>query len=80
MIFLYTSPVFYSLSNIPEKFRAVCMLNPLTLIIENMRNIFLYGNNIDGVYYVISLGTGFFVFSIGIFIFERIKEGFADVL
>lgn len=80
MIILYTSPIFYSLSNIPNELRFVCLVNPLTLIIENMRNVFLYGNNIIIFQYLISLIIGSIVYVTGLFIFKRTKEGFADVL
>lgn len=80
MIMLYTSPVFYALENIPKELQFVCLLNPLTLLIENMRNVLLYNVNINVIEYAISLCIAVILYCIGVYVFNRTKEGFADVL
>ncbi|WP_416822321.1 ABC transporter permease [Enterocloster bolteae] len=80
MILMYMSPVFFSLSAVPGKFRIICEINPMTYIIENFRNVVLYGSNIDWKFYILSLLASIALLVIGKIIFERTKVGFADVL
>lgn len=80
MVLMYMSPVFFSLSSVPAKFQSICMINPMTFIIENFRNTILYGYNINVDYYLASLIIALIFFSGGSIIFSRAKEGFPDVL
>lgn len=79
-VLMYLSPVFFPLSAVPEDFRGVCEMNPMTYIIENFRNVVLYGEMIDWGYYGISCLVAFVFYIIGKIVFMRAKEGFADVL
>jgi lipopolysaccharide transport system permease protein len=77
---LFLSPVFYSMQLVPESFRWVMRLNPLTLIIEQARIVMLAGGTPDfsslALYAIISLAIcwGGFVF------FQRLRVSFADVV
>ncbi|GLI56780.1 transport permease protein [Propionigenium maris DSM 9537] len=42
-LWFYVSPGIYSLSRIPEKYRWVWKLNPITSFFESYRNVFMYG-------------------------------------
>lgn len=79
-ILMYISPVFFPLSAVPESFRSVCECNPMTYIIENFRNVVLYGKCINWKYYGISCAVALVFYFIGKVVFMRAKEGFADVL
>lgn len=79
-VLMYLSPVFFPLSAVPENFRGICEVNPMTYIIENFRNVVLYGNSINWRFYGISCVVALAVYWIGKIIFMRAKEGFADVL
>lgn len=78
--FLFLSPVFYSLQIVPQSYRWVMQLNPLTLIIEQARVVMLAGGTPDfgslALYAMISLTIcwGGFVF------FQRLRGFFADVV
>lgn len=80
MLLMYSSPVFFSLEAVPSKFQIICVMNPMTYIIENMRNVILYGENLNISFYIISLTVSMVTLLIGYIIFNRAKEGFADVL
>ena len=77
---MYLSPVFFPLSSVPEEFRGICEINPMTYIIENFRNVTLYGKNMDWRFWVISCLAAMVFYEIGYVTFMRAKEGFADVL
>ena len=42
-ILFFVTPIFYPVSAIPERFRWPILMNPLTLLIEEARKVFLYG-------------------------------------
>lgn len=79
-VLMYISPVFFSLESVPEKYRIICQINPMTYIIENFRNVVLYGLLPDWRYLLISLISAIVMAWLGSSIFRRAKEGFADVL
>lgn len=79
-VLMFLSPVFYPISALPERFRPLVRLNPLTLPIEQLRDIIIWGRfphwGALALYAVISL----MVASFGYWWFERSRKGFADVL
>ncbi|MEA1889059.1 MAG: ABC transporter permease [Pseudomonadota bacterium] len=77
---LFLSPVFYPISALPESVRGLIYLNPLTVIIEQSREILLWGNPPDfGLLAIYSLvATGIAI--IGFIWFQKSRRGFADVL
>lgn len=79
-ILMYMSPVFFPLSSVPDSFRVVCGINPMTYIIENFRNVVLYGRNLDWGFFGISCVSAVCFYLLGKVVFMRTKEGFADVL
>lgn len=79
-VLMYMSPVFFPLSAVPERFKGICEANPMTYIIENFRNVVLYGQWLDWKFYGVSCAVAFGIYLLGKVIFMRAKEGFADVL
>ncbi|MBP5584870.1 MAG: ABC transporter permease [Lentisphaeria bacterium] len=79
-ILFFLTPIFYPVSAIPERFRWPILLNPLTILIEEARKVFLYGELPDwrflGAAFLISL----LVLHLGFLWFHKTKKGFADVL
>jgi len=77
---LFLSPVFYPASALPESVRGYLFLNPLTFIIEQIRDLLIGGKYPDwfglGLYY----GVALIVFCLGFVWFEKTRKGFADVL
>ncbi len=79
-ILMFLSPVFYPASALPEKYRALLLLNPLTPAIEQTRNVLFWGKfpslALFGVYLLI---TGCIAW-LGFAWFQKTRKGFADVL
>ncbi|MFQ5851455.1 MAG: ABC transporter permease, partial [Candidatus Binatia bacterium] len=77
---MFLSPIFYPLSAVPELFRPLYHVNPLTFIVENMQAVVIWGQLPDwqsmGIGTAVALGTAL----IGYAWFERTRGGFADVL
>jgi lipopolysaccharide transport system permease protein len=79
-ILMFMSPVFYPVSALPQQFQRLMMLNPLTFIIEQCREVAINGQTPDwpglAIYTLLSL----FVMWFGYAWFQKTRKGFADVL
>jgi len=79
-IMLFLSPVFFPISALPEEFRVLLHLNPLTFMIEQARDVLVWGRPPDwqglGLYFLLSLIVAW----LGLFWFQKTRRGFADVL
>jgi lipopolysaccharide transport system permease protein len=80
MLLLFMSPVFFPISALPPEFRSWMMLNPLTFIIEQTREVVIWGRwpNLIGL-----LCYGFVALAVawaGFFWFQKTHKGFADVV
>lgn len=79
-ILFFMTPIFYPITIVPEKLRWILQLNPLSGIVEQTRQLFLYGQVPDLLYSVVSLLVSGIVFQLGLAWFMKTKKGFADVL
>lgn len=79
-ILLFLSPIFYLVSAIPEPFRKAIYVNPLTFIIEQSRNVLLFGKLLDFPGLAIYLVCSIFIAWLGLLWFQKTRKGFADVL
>jgi lipopolysaccharide transport system permease protein len=77
---LFLSPILYPISAVPEQYRHFIYLSPLTFVINQGRDVLLWGHMPDwpglGAYYAVSA----FVAWAGFFWFQKTRRGFADVL
>jgi lipopolysaccharide transport system permease protein len=77
---MFLAPVFYSLDNLPSKYRALVMANPATFIIEQARVVLVWGRMPDWAglcaYSIVSLLVAWG----GYWWFQKTRKGFADVL
>jgi len=77
---LFLSPVFYSVTILPESLRMLIYLNPVSFVVEAFRNIIIFGLTPDlkGLlaYSMVSLAVAFF----GFIVFQKMRRGFADVV
>lgn len=77
---LFLSPVFYPISALPESMQGIIYLNPLTLIIEQSREIFLWGHAPDFKLLFLYSLVALLITIIGFVWFQKSRRGFADVL
>ena len=79
-VMLFMAPVFFPLSAMPEKYHPLIMANPLTFIIEQAREVLIFGH----LPYWFGLGLYMLVASVvawaGFTWFQKTRKGFADVL
>jgi len=79
-VLFFATPIFYPISAVPEDLRWILEYNPLTVFIEQARNVFLYGIMPDWKFLGIASLVSCAVLQMGYFFFVRTKKGFADVL
>lgn len=79
-LLMFLSPVFYPVTAVPERFRPFIMANPLTFIIEQARELLIWGRLPNwaglGIYTVAATAICW----AGYVWFQKTRKGFADVL
>ncbi len=79
MVLFYLTPVFYAIKFVPHKYRFLVFANPFTSIITGWR-VVLMENRMDWNSYLIALVYGCVVFIVGVFVYEKLKDRFAEML
>ena len=79
-ILFFATPIFYPVSAVPKELQWVLAWNPLTVFIEQARNVFLCGKLPNWAFLGCATLVAIIVMQFGYFFFIRTKKGFADVL
>lgn len=79
-VFLFLAPVFYPISSLPEQYQALLVWNPITLPIEQVRNLMIWGKPFQWGAWLVSLVAALLVCQGGYWWFRKTQRGFADVL
>ena len=79
-VLMFLSPIFYPISALPESYQHLLYLNPLTPVIEMVRDVLYWGKMPDflllALYWLV---TGIIAW-LGFAWFQKTRKGFADVL
>lgn len=79
-LLMYATTVIYPLSVVPDRYRIYVMANPLTSIIELFRLGFLGKGYFSIESFLYSIGAIFFIFIIGVVIFNKTEKTFIDTI
>jgi lipopolysaccharide transport system permease protein len=79
-LLLFLSPIFYPAASLPEDFRHLLYLNPLTYVIEMMRGALLYGTAPNTRTLGIAISLSIAIAYLGFVWFQKTRKGFADIL
>jgi lipopolysaccharide transport system permease protein len=79
-LWMFASPIVYPSSLLPEKYRLLYALNPMTGIIEGFRSVLLGNTTFPYHMVVISTIVSICFFLIGIFYFKKTERYFADII
>jgi lipopolysaccharide transport system permease protein len=79
-VLLFLSPIFYPASSLPETYRHLMYMNPLTPVIEQTRDVLFWGKAPDFVMLGIYLLATSAIAWLGFAWFQKTRKGFADVL
>lgn len=78
MAWIYLTPIIYSMSLIPERFRIFILLNPMTLVVNAVRDTLFY-NRLPDMYQMHGLlAYSIFFLVIGWKTFDRLQRSFAE--
>lgn len=77
---LYLGPIIYPREALPEDFRWAMLINPLTVPVEQFRNVVNFGTSLDWLQIAIFWLVSLVVFLSGKLFFDKCRHGFADVV
>ena len=80
LVLLFLSPVFYPADALPENYRFLLFLNPLTSVIGDARRVLIWGQAPDWAGLMLYAAASFGVAWLGFWWFQRTRRGFADVV
>ena len=80
MLLFYATPIVYSGDTVPQAFRTVLNLNPMSHIINGYRNIFYYQTAPDFVKLSILFVLSIILCIVGYLIFNKLQKRFAEEL
>jgi len=79
-LWMYATPVVYPLSLVPEKYRLLMILNPVTPAVEFFRKAWLGTGTIDLFHSGLSIILAFLIILSGIIVFNRTEKTFVDTI
>ena len=80
-VLMFLSPIFYPASALPEGlFRNFLSMNPLTTIVEQVRDVMYWGKTPDWTMWAFVSLIGLIIAWLGFAWFQKTRKGFADVI
>jgi lipopolysaccharide transport system permease protein len=79
-VWMYATPVIYPLSQMPEKWKWLAVLNPMAMPIEVIRYMFLGRGLVVFSYLAICVGTTTLLLLTGLLVFNRVQKTFVDTV
>jgi lipopolysaccharide transport system permease protein len=81
MIWMYLTPIIYPITIVPEKYRILFYLNPMTGLVQAFRWVLLgQGDSPSIPYNLLSLGAAVIIWFVGTIAFRRMENKIADVM
>ncbi len=77
---LFLSPIFYPISALPEEYHSFIQASPLTFIVEQAREIMIWGKGLNWSAWIVYSLCSLFTAWLGFAWFQKTRKGFADVL
>ncbi|MFV3382740.1 ABC transporter permease [Pseudomonas sp. NY15354] len=79
-VLFYAAPISYPVSLAPESYRFLLWLNPLTVIVEPLREALVFGHTPSLTVLATLLGAAVVLVTVSVWMFNRIKGVVADVV
>jgi lipopolysaccharide transport system permease protein len=79
-LYMYATPVVYSLGGIPDAYRAWALANPLTPIFECFRYAFLGSGAFEAESLLFSTVVILVILALGVLIFNKVEKSFMDTV
>lgn len=78
MAWIYITPIMYNMEYIPEQYRPLIVLNPMTPIVEVYHQILYYRMVPTTNYLLLAGGASLVVFVVGFLVFAKLDKNFAE--
>jgi lipopolysaccharide transport system permease protein len=79
-ILMFLSPIFYPISALPEDYRGLFMMNPITPTVETVRDVLIWGKDLDWAVFGMCFVLSLVIVCLGFAWFQKTRKGFADVI
>lgn len=79
-VLFFMTPIFYPTDLVPERIRWVLQANPLSILVEQTRRVFLFNQFPEVLPMLEVFAISMVIFQLGLLWFSKTKKGFADVL
>ena len=79
-MWMYATPVIFPLSRVPENYRWLIVLNPMTMPVELSKKLLLGEGLATTPYVMVSVVTTLLLLVSGILVFNRVERTFVDVI
>lgn len=79
-LWMYITPVVYPISQIPNNYRWIALLNPVAPIIETFRYGFLGAEIFPWQYLILSAVVTMIILAVGILVFNQVEKDFIDTV
>ena len=80
LVLMYASPIIYTLEFVPQKYRIVYMMNPITRVLVAYRDILYYKQLPELSNMVLGIVESLIVLLIGVVVFKKLSRHFAEEL
>ena len=77
---MFITPIAYPASMVPERWRALYAINPMSGVVEGFRYALLGTGEAPGLMFVVSTGVSLLIVITGLFYFRRMERLFADMV
>ena len=78
MMWMYLTPVIYPAEMVPEEYRLLFWMNPMTSVVTAYRDILYYGRMPMTNTLLVALFMGVIILTVGVVIFVNLQKGFAE--
>jgi len=79
-LFMYITPVVYTVTSIPSKYKFIVRFNPLTSLFECFRYGYLGAGHFQPITLLYSAISIFGLLAVGVLIFNRVEKSFMDTV
>lgn len=79
-LWMYATPIIYPLSSIPQRYKWVLLLNPMTSVVEGFKFAFLGAGDSSILALTYSAGFTFVISVCALFIFNRVERNVIDTV
>lgn len=79
-VLLFLSPVFFPIDRLPEAYQPILLANPLTFVIEQSRDLLIWGNSPEYIGLITYTVIALLILIVGFYLFQKTRKGFADVI